>query len=160
MKKNFHAINFEHSTNLVRTNRTKYSLEQDSQGWRGWTVSPRSWRGRGGRRLPQKALNYRIRSAWPGRGVEDWTMAADQRNQFAICAKGQMCILRCVCVCVRACITCDGQVDVVDKGARSTLNLEGRNEGWPPPEPLALEKKGNPRRWRPPLLATKRSGSA
>lgn len=45
-------------------------------------------------------------------------MAADQGNQFAICAKGQMCILRCV--------TCDGQLEL-DKGARSTLNLEGRN---------------------------------
>lgn len=62
-------------------------------------------------------------------------MAADQGNQFAICAKGQMCILRCV--------TCDGQLEL-DKGARSTLNLEGRNgtKG-------GLEKKERGRRrWR------------
>lgn len=84
MKKNFHAVKF-------RTNRTKYSLNRAAKVDEGG----------GGRRSPQKALNYRIRSAWPGRGVEDWTMAADQRNQFAIFAKGQMCILLCTCACVR-----------------------------------------------------------
>lgn len=59
------------------------------------------------------------------------------------------------------CVTCDGQVEVVDKGARSTLNLGGEkwNEG------CAGKKKGGiPReRWRPPLFdqeaATRKSSS-
>lgn len=118
MEKNFHqrlnstkrSTNSQSSEQIVRNTRWTKVAEVDEGGQ--FLLA---------RRLPQKALNYRIRSAWPGRGLDN-----GRRSGKSICdfREGTN-------VHFTTCVTCDGQVEVVDKGARSTLNLGGEkwNEG-------------------------------